>query len=153
MKKTIMRGLLGIPLGISISLIISIIISLSINDGSFYPVVPELAVWCKSEINAVIVQYLFSAVYGAVWASASVIWDKDNWSLLRQTITHLLVTSVTTFPVAYLTGWMEHSIEGVIIYYVIFLMTYFMIWLLQYLPMKKKISQMNKKLDESRQDI
>lgn len=153
MKTTIKRCILGAPLGMVISLVISIIISLCINDGSYYPVVPELADRCGNEINAVIVQYLFSAVYGAMWAGASVIWDKDNWGLTRQTVIHLLITSVTTFPVAYFTGWMEHSVKGVIVYYATFIAIYACIWLFQYLPMKKRIAQMNEKLNDSRQEI
>ncbi len=148
MKKMILRALLGAPLGMVISMVISIIISLCIGDGNYHAVVPELIEWCGSEINAVMLQYGFSALYGAVWAGASVIWEKDSWSLMRQTVTHLVITSVTTFPVAYLTGWMEHSVKGVMVYYGIFFATYFMIWLFQYLPMKKRIAQFNQKVAE-----
>ncbi len=148
-KKILLRAFVGMPLGITISVIISIIISLCINDGSFYAVVPELTEWCGSEISAVIVQYIFSAVYGAVWAGASCIWETEGWSLLRQTLTHLAVTSVTTFPVAYFTGWMEHSLAGVLVYYAVFLGIYFMIWLFQYLPMRRRIARFNQKVKEN----
>ena len=66
----------------------------------------------KWEINAVVAQMIASLLYGAVWAGASVIWEMDDWSLLRQTVTHLLAGSIATFPVAYLMYWMKHSIAG-----------------------------------------
>lgn len=31
----------------------------------------------------------------------SVIWEIENWSILRQSVTHLIICSVTMFPVAY----------------------------------------------------
>lgn len=37
-----------------------------------------------NEINAVVAQMVASLLYGAVWAGASVIWEMDDWSLLRQ---------------------------------------------------------------------
>ena len=64
------------------------------------------------KINAVVAQMIASLLYGAVWAGASVIWEMDDWSLLRQTVTHLLAGSIATFPVAYLMYWMKHSIAG-----------------------------------------
>lgn len=150
MKKIVLqRALLGMPLGMCISLVISIIISLCIGDGSYCATVPELAERCGSEISAVIVQYALSAVYGAVWAGASCIWEAERWSLTRQTLTHFAVTSVTTFPIAYLTGWMERSLMGIVTYYAIFLGIYAMIWLLQYIPMRKRIAQLNSKVTEN----
>ncbi len=151
-RNAVMRGLLGCVLGIVISTVISLIISACIGDGSYYAVVPSLIEECGSEFNAVLVQMLFSVLYGAAWGSASVIWDMERWSLMRQTVTHLAITSTATFPVAYFTHWMEHSIGGILKYFGIFLATYFMIWLCQYLPMRKRIARMNEKLKESGMD-
>ena len=57
MKKVILiRCLFGGPNGLLICHVITIVISMSINDGSFYAVVPELISICRNEINAVINQ-------------------------------------------------------------------------------------------------
>ena len=50
-KKIITRGLLGLIIGVAIGFIISLIISTIINDGSFYPVSPELIKTMGSELN------------------------------------------------------------------------------------------------------
>ena len=103
MKKRILcRALTGAPIGLAISTAITIFSSLIYGDGNYYPVVPALVEQCGNEINAVVAQMIASLLYGAVWAGASVIWEMDDWSLLRQTVTHLLAGSIATFPVAYL---------------------------------------------------
>lgn len=142
-KKMIIRGLTGAPIGLAISTIITIIISLCVNDGNFYPVVPELAADCGSEIRAVLLQAVCSLFYGAACAGASVIWETDNWSLLRQTVTHLLVCSLSIFPIAYFMRWMGHSVWGVLTYFGIFCAIYFVIWITQYFAMKRRIEQIN----------
>ena len=79
MKKEILkRSLFGAPLGIAIGVIITIIISLTVGDGRFYAVVPELVNDMGSEINAVTLQTVLSMVYGAAWAGASVVWDAEG---------------------------------------------------------------------------
>ena len=135
--------------GLTICTAISILISVSIGDGSYYPVVPELAADCGSELNAVLLQTACALLYGAAWAGASVIWQQENWSLLRQTLVHMAVCSAATFPVAYFLRWMEHSAVGILSYYGIFLAIYFLIWLLQYLAMKRRVEQLNRGVREN----
>lgn len=145
-KKIILRSLLGMPIGITISYLITVLISVFIADGNYYPVVPELVDACGSEINAVLIQTLFSFLYGAVWGGASVIWEMEGWSLLRMTATHLGVCSIATFPVAYFSQWMPHSFAGFLRYFGAFFAIYLMIWFSQYQSMKKKINQINHKV-------
>lgn len=145
-KKIILRCLIGAPIGIAINTIIAIVISLIAGDGSFYAVVPELAEDCGTELNAVMLQAAVSLLYGAAWGGASVIWQTEEWSLLRQTLTHLAVCSVATFPIAWCMRWMTHNISGVIIYFAIFLAIYLSIWCSQYFAIKRRIRQMNEKV-------
>jgi len=146
MKKALTRALLGAPVGVTISLIITIIISLFLNDGGYHPVVPELAENCGGELKAVILQSACSVLYGAALAGASVIWEKDNWSLLRQTLTHLAICSLAVLPIAYFMHWMEHSLKGAVIYFGIFAAIYLFIWLSSYFSMKKRLEQINRKM-------
>ena len=69
---------------------------------------------CGSELNAVILQIILSLAYGAVWGGASVIWEKDNWSILKETIVHLVICSLATFPIAYFSRWMSYDIKEII---------------------------------------
>ena len=145
-KELIKRCLFGAPLGLAISTIITIAISLTVGDGLYYAVVPSLARDMGGEINAVLLQAGLSMVYGAAWAGASVVWDAEHWSLLRMTLVHLIVTSVSTFPIAYFARWMPHSTTGILLYVGIFVFIYAGIWIGQYSGMKKRIAAMNAKL-------
>lgn len=145
-KKFFIRALIGAPIGITISHIITVATSLVINDGSFYPVVPELIEQCGSEINAVTLQTVCTLLYGAVWGGMSAIWEKENMSLLRTTITHLIVCSAATFPAAYFLRWMPHNAAGILGYFGIFLAIYAVIWISQYLAIKRRIGQINDKV-------
>ena len=149
MKKEILkRCLFGAPVGMAISTIITILISLTVGDGRYYAVVPALINDMGSEINAVIVQAVLSMVYGAAWAGASVVWDAEGWSLLKMTLVHLAITSLATFPIAYLARWMPHNIGGILLYFGIFVAVYLGIWVSQYSAMKRRIQQMNEKIQE-----
>ena len=149
MKKEILkRCLFGAPVGMAIGMIITIVISLTVGDGRYYAVVPALINDMGSEINAVIVQAVLSMVYGAAWAGASVVWDAEGWSLLKMTLAHLAITSLATFPIAYLARWMPHNIGGVLLYFGIFVAVYLCIWVSQYTAMKKRVQQMNEKIQK-----
>ena len=147
MKKTILlRSLLGAALGLAVNAVITIMISLAVGDGSYYAVVPRLADHLGGELNAVIFQAVLSMVYGAVFGGASLIWEKDDWSILRQTLTHLALCSLATFPVAYFCLWMPHSVLGALVYFGIFFSVYLVIWVSQYGAMKKRVRQLNEKV-------
>lgn len=148
-KRVFLRCLLGAPLGLAISTLITIVISLTVGDGRFYPVVPELITDCGNEINAVLLQTVCSLLYGTAWAGASAVWDNERWSLLRQTITHLLVCSLATFPIAYLMRWMPHNIQGVLLYFGIFFGIYLVIWVTQYAILKGRVRQINDRFQKN----
>ena len=145
-KKVILRSLIGAPIGLSISFIITLIISVIINKGEYYPVVPQLTALCGNELNAVVIQTICSLIYGAAFGGASVIWETDNWSLLKQTVLHFLVITISLFPIAYFMYWMPHSFLGIVGYIAIFFLIYFSIWIAQYFAMKKRIQAFNDKV-------
>lgn len=145
-KKLALRCLIGAPIGLAISTMITIGISLAISDGSYYAVVPGLAADCGSELNAVLVQAVSAMLYGAVWAGASLIWEQERWSLLRQTVTHLVICSLATLPIAYFLRWMEASFAGIAKYFGIFFGIYLLVWLWQYGNIKRRIRQINAKM-------
>lgn len=144
-KKAFLRALIGAPIGLTISVVITILVSVSIGDGKFYPVQPELTALCGRELTAVALQTAASLLYGAVWAAASVIWETD-WSLLRQTLTHLLTCSLSALPVAYLMYWMPHNVRGILLYFGIFLGIYVSIWASQFFAARARVRKLNEKL-------
>lgn len=149
MKKELLKRIfVGLVGGITISYIITIIISLAFKDGNYYSCVPSLITKYGSEINAVIIQTLLSAVLGAVFSGASIIWEMDNWSLLKQTGLHFIIVSTTMMSVAYICEWMEHSVKGFVSYFSIFFAIFIVVWILQYTILKIKISRLKTQIEE-----
>ncbi len=142
----IFAGLFG---GIAISYIITIGVSVAIGDGVFYPCVPSLAQRFQNELTAVIVQTILSAFLGAGFAAASLVWEKDEWSLLKQTGIYFAIITVIMMTVAYICEWMEHSVRGVLIYFGIFFAIFVVVWVIQYVSWKIRISKIKDKLGKN----
>lgn len=144
MKKQILsRGLGGFPVGIAIGFVITLINSACIGDGFYYPVTPELIGSMGNELNAVILQTVLCGTMGSGFSMASVIWELDSWSFAKQSGIYFLIACIITFPIAYITNWMKHSVTGVLSYVGIFVVIFVIVWIAQYLSWKRKIKKMN----------
>ena len=150
-KKILTRGLIGFPIGIAIGFVITIIISICIGKGDFYPVSPELTETMGSELNAVILQTALCGIMGSGFAMASVIWELDSWSLIKQSGIYFLIISLILLPIAYISNWMDHSVTGVISYAGIFVASFVVVWLIQYFVWKSKIKKMNERINKKKE--
>lgn len=142
-KEAIKRAMLGFPIGIAVSAILTLLISTGVGDGSYHAFAPELAEKFGSEINAAAAQILLSGLLGAGCAAASVIWEIASWSIVKQTGIFFLILFAMMMSVAYLLNWMEHSVRGFVLYFLMFLGVFVFSWITQYIVWKKKIRQLN----------
>lgn len=149
-KKIIMRSLLGFPIGIAIGYFITILISLVWADGSYSPCVPELISVMGNEINAVILQMILCGILGTGFAASSVIWEIDNWSIVKQTGIYFSIISLIMLPIAYSAYWMEHSAAGFLIYFGIFVFIFAIIWITQFFIGRHNVRKMNEKLFQTK---
>ena len=149
-KQIIKRSLWGFPLGIKLGYIITIFISLGWANGYYVPCVPELISATGNEINAVILQTLLSGIIGTGFAASSVIWDIDNWSIVKQTGIYFSIISIIMLPIAYLAYWMEHSVVGFLIYFGIFALIFVVIWIIQFGIGRYNVRKMNEKLSQAK---
>lgn len=149
MKKEIIRRIVvGLMTGIAVSYLITIGISISLCDGNYYPCVPSLVERFGSETTAVIVQTVLSALLGAGFAGSSLIWEKDDWSLLKQTGIYFAIVTVLMMTVAYVCEWMEHSVIGALSYFAIFFAIFVIAWVIRYSVWKIRIAKIKKKLKQ-----
>lgn len=142
-KEAFVRGLAGFPIGVMIGCILSIVFSFKYADGSFHAVLPGLTEKMGNELNAVILQTILCGVIGSAFSAGSVIWEIDSWSIARQSAVYFLVGGLTLLPIAYLTHWMEHSVRGAIIYFILFVFIFAVIWIAKYLILRSKIKRIN----------
>lgn len=151
-KKVLLRSLIGAPIGVAISYIITVIISLFIGDGNYYVAAPQLVIELGGEMNAVLAQTIGSIIFGAACGGGAVIWEMENWSLLKMTVMHLIVISVSTFPIAYMMHWIPHNLLGIVIYCAVFFSVYAGIWLSIYFSIKKSIKKLNREIKSKAND-
>ena len=144
----IKRALLGFPLGMAIGYTISIIFSLTFANGYYGAIHPELIETFGNEINAVIVQAILWGLTGFIFSGFSVIWEKDNWSLVKQTTIAFFVYLLSIMVVGYILKWFTFNILQVIIFISIFIFIFFIIWILIYLKMKKDVDAFNAKIQK-----
>lgn len=151
-KKIILRGVLGFPIGVTIGYFITIFISLIWADGYYAPCVPELIETAGNEIRAVLLQAVLCGVLGGGFAASSVIWEIESWGLAKQTGVYFLVISLIMMPIAYVTYWMEHSIQGFLSYFGIFVGIFVCIYIMELFVGKRIVKSMNAKLPNVKKD-
>ena len=146
MKKAIIsRALMGFPAGIAVGQCISLLVSAILGKGTFEACAPSFVAAMGSELAAVALQTLFCGILGAASAASSVVWAAD-WSLLKRTVASFLLQTLSMLPVAYVTGWMEHTVKGFLLYFAVFTLIFALIWLCQYLAWKRRVKKLNEKV-------
>lgn len=147
-KRALGFGLLGVPIGIAISTTISL--ATSLIAGSYAPTAPALIDLMGGVMGAALFQYLASAALGFICGFGSAIWAVERWSLLRKTIVHFLLLTFTLLPISIACRWVNPDFISVLIYFALFAAIYLIIWIVQYLIIRRKISKMNARLYEKR---
>lgn len=147
-KELIKRALLGFPMGIALGHVISVVVSLFWGNGYYAPCVPSFVEAVGGELNAIILQTVLCGIVGAVFAGASVVWNIESWSILKQTAVYFSAATIVMLPTAYVLGWMERTLFGFLFYFGIFCIYFFAIWLVQYLVWRRKIKALNSKINE-----
>ena len=146
MKKAILsRALMGFPMGIAIGQCISLLVSALLGQSTFEVCVPSFVTAMGSELSAVALQTLLCGILGAASAASSLVWTAD-WSLLKRTVVNFLLLTGAMLPIAYVTGWMEHSVKGFLLYFAAFTLIFALIWLCQYLAWKRRVKKLNEKV-------
>ena len=113
MKRKIMaRFIWGFPVGIAIGYLCTIFGSLVWAEGYYSPCMPELVSVMGNEIRAVMLQAMLCGILGGGCAAGSVIWEIEEWSMVKRTGAYFFVVCAVMLPTAYFMYWMERSIEG-----------------------------------------
>ncbi len=149
-RKIVLRSILGFPIGITIGHLISIFISLGWANGYYTPCVPELISLMGNEINAVVLQTLLCGLLGTGFAASSVIWEIENWSIIKQTGIYFIINSAIMLPIAYFSYWMEHSVAGFFSYFGIFVLIFAFVWIIEFVIGKHIVKKMNKNLENAK---
>lgn len=132
-KKAVILGAIGMILGIFI------------GAGFWYLMsgeVPETS----TSLSAMMLHLLLSGVLGMVANGSSVIYEIEEWSIIRATITHFIIAMGVFYVIAFTLRWFSPSDPACWIMSAIMVIVYFTIWMVQSLIFKHKVKRMNEEL-------
>lgn len=142
---------MGMPVGALICQVVAILESLLYGDGQYLAVSWELLLRCQnSELAAVSIQLVCSLFLGGLFGGASVIWKREDWSLSMQTLVYLGICTAGMLPVAWICGWMDLSLSGILAFLGLYLLIFAAIWILEYCRIRKSILEINEGLRRRR---
>lgn len=145
-KNIFRRCLLGAPTGLMIFTFIALFFAHLSGDGELRVGYYLVRVY-GSEVNALTALVLSSMAIGIVWSAASVIFDTD-WNLLAQTALHGICCVIPSVAIAWGVYWIPHTLDGLVQYVTIFAVIYVLIWIFQYLSIRRRLRQFNTKIGE-----
>ena len=87
---------------------------------------------------------------GAIPMGLTVVYDIEDWSILRSTVTHFIPTMIVFYACSFYLGWLKLGTTGFVIATVIMIAAYYIIWMTQYLIHLKQVKTMNAKIREFR---
>lgn len=98
------------------------------------------------EIRTLLIQLVAANIIGIIFSVASFVFEREEWSLLKQTIIHFIILLGTFLPAAVWMGWVPNHVSSILICVGIFIIVYFVIWFAMTMYWKKKIESLNHQL-------
>ncbi|WP_428910038.1 DUF3021 domain-containing protein [Niallia sp. Krafla_26] len=86
---------------------------------------------------------LGSMVMGIYFGCASLIFDIEDWSPLKRTVVHFLISVITWLALAIYMGWVPFELSTILIGIGIFIVVYLLFWYGSYLYFKRIENEMN----------
>lgn len=142
LKVVLRRAGIGFLIGAVIGNAIAILTGTSSTDGVTFASKQLLDMAGGSPVVAMILQSLFSGLYGAVCFGGMTFYDVERLPLAAATALHCALIVLLFIPIALLLGWVSQIAE-ILIIAVIQLVAFFMIWLIMYLIYKKQVKELN----------
>ena len=136
------RAGIGFLIGILVGNIIAILTGTSSTNGITFASKQLLDMAGGDPVTAMVLQSLFSGLYGAVCFAGMSFYDAEPLPLAAATALHAAVIILTFIPVALFLGWVSGPVE-IIIISAVQLTVFFIIWLIMYLIYKKQVKELN----------
>lgn len=97
-------------------------------------------------VDDIWLQMVGALVVGMYFGVASLIFDKESWSPLKQTIIHFFLSVIVFFPIILFAGWIPLAASPMLICLAMFIVIYVVIWCLMYLYHRNQLKQLNNDL-------
>ena len=142
LKKTLKAAGIGFLLGIVIGNLIAFLTGNSDTGGITFAPQKLLDMSGGNAVIAMLLQSLFSGLYGAVCFAGMSFYEIERMPLAVATALHCALIVLLFIPIALLLGWIN-QIEMQLIISGIQLVCFFIIWLIMYAGFKKQVKELN----------
>ena len=142
LKKTLKAAGIGFLLGIVIGNLIAFLTGNSDTGGITFASAKLLEMAGGNGTVAMLLQSLFSGLYGAVCFAGMSFYEIERMPLAVATALYCALIVLLFIPIALLLGWVS-QIETQLIISGIQLVCFFIIWLIMYAGFKKQVKELN----------
>ena len=142
LKKTLKAAGIGFLIGVVVGNLIAILTGNSDTGGVTFASSQLLDMAGGSALVAMLLQSLFSGLYGALCFAGMTLYDVDRLPLAAATALHCGIIVLPFIPISYLLGWVG-GINETLIIAVLQIAAFFMIWLILYFAYKKQVRELN----------
>lgn len=97
-------------------------------------------------------QILVVVLVSAAMGLSSLIYTKENWSLLKQVVLHWGMIFGLVNVMGYVNGWLVFETGFYVSFFLQFLATYVLIWLVMYYLQGKRVKQINARLEQEKSE-
>ena len=142
LKKTLKAAGIGFLLGIVIGDLIALLTGNSDTEGVTFASKKLLDMAGGNGTAAMILQSLFSGIYGAVCFAGMSFYEIERMPLALATALHCAVIVLLFIPISLLLGWVNNIVTLLCISG-LQLAGFFIIWLIMYFGYKKQVKELN----------
>ncbi len=142
LKKVLLRAGIGFLIGAVVGNLIAFLTGSSATDGVAFSSRQLLDMSGGSAVLAMMLQSLFSGLYGALCFAGMSLYDAERLPLAAATALHCGLIVLPFIPISYLLGWVSGIVETLIIA-AAQIAVFFIIWLILYFAYKKQIRELN----------
>ncbi|AYW47084.1 DUF3021 domain-containing protein [Tetragenococcus osmophilus] len=150
LKKVAFRLLAGVIVGTFIGLALSIGYSFYYGEEIYQPATPEFVNYFSNELYAFLAAITLWSAMGSIFSLGSLLFSDTDWSILKMTLTHFIITYLTFLPLAVLAGWTTLDLGILLEFTLTFFMIYVVIWFTTMLKVKKEIQTLNDHLKQNK---
>lgn len=149
LKKTIKMAGIGFLLGIVIGNLIAFLTGNSDTGGVTFAPQKLLDMAGGKAIVAMLLQSLFSGLYGAACFAGMSFYEIERMPLAAATALHCALIILLFVPISLCLGWVS-KIETLLMISGIQLVCFFIIWLIMYAGFKKQVKELNELQEKNR---
>lgn len=132
-KQFILRGFFGVFIGAFIGQMFFVV---SAFNNEVITVASEF----------ILKQFTVASLVGFYCAGVSVVYDIEEWSFLKQTVSHFIIMTIPYFILANFAGWIPKHPLGLSAFIAAYITLYLIIWFSFKRYWKKKAEEMVKQL-------